>query len=228
MCTLNMHVKRKICWLMKNQGMQYINSSLTCINLAMFAKYFLLQVNVPVIFHLWLIKNENPIVFLNVIYNTWTVVFFTGEKNLKKSYKTKNSNQRVQFHTLLCCFGKPKRRTVLDHKPAHEPWSSAANGKVEHTPTLTPSAEPKSAERVSLKHHHYTNSVKCIIFVHEICCCWLSVINVINIHFVLVGNSTEVPNTFKIGVPNLCLTLFTSGVFIHHHVPSVNQEKMVV
>nr|CAB3234208.1 carboxy-terminal domain RNA polymerase II polypeptide A small phosphatase 1 [Phallusia mammillata] len=85
------------------------------------------------------------------------------EKPLKKSYrsKTKTDTQRAQFRSLLCCFGRPKKKSVLDQKPVNETWPPTTNGKTEHTPPPSPSVDSKTEATLANGDQKYLLPAKC-------------------------------------------------------------------
>ncbi|CAK8674538.1 CTD small phosphatase-like protein [Clavelina lepadiformis] len=70
------------------------------------------------------------------------------EKSLKGSFKkkAKSENQHNTFRSMLCCFGRPKRKIPLTNKPTQEHHTPIPNGRSEHTPPPTPTLVTNTPE----------------------------------------------------------------------------------
>ena len=59
------------------------------------------------------------------------------QNSIKK--KSKSENQNASFRSMLCCFGRPKRKhTPNSGKPIQETQTVLSNGTTDHTPPPTP------------------------------------------------------------------------------------------
>nr|XP_002128680.1 carboxy-terminal domain RNA polymerase II polypeptide A small phosphatase 1 [Ciona intestinalis] len=60
--------------------------------------------------------------------------------------KQKSDSQRGTLRSLLCCLGRPKRKTPFNHSAPQDNWTSSQNGKTDHTPPPSPALETKTPE----------------------------------------------------------------------------------
>ena len=89
-----------------------------------------------------------------------------GNDSIKdsSSIKQKKSGQKKLIQSMLCCFGRPRRKfSLTKHNLQEETWTSGPTSKTETTPPPTPTPTPTNSVEENKDEVNMLFAIICLI-----------------------------------------------------------------